>query len=241
MSDLSPIAALPPAPTLPARRPSWWWRLTHRRATRLQAQQARLLADHHARTTERARAAQLDLARAGFSLGPVPFGYRPLRVTVPDSNGRHRRRIRLTFDPLTAPTVALIYQWCVDDLLDPTAIAHRLRAEPTWYPTRIDPTTRNPRPWDTRAVARILTNPVYTGATIWGRTHGGQPVPPDRWVICRHAHEPIIDARTFYRAQVMTRASREALDLFITIAEIPESDAPDPDPAPESSRRRGIE
>ncbi|ORT54594.1 recombinase family protein, partial [Frankia sp. KB5] len=46
-------------------------------------------------------------------------------------------------------------------------------------------------------------NPVYTGATVWGRTRAGQHVPPDEWVICLGAHQPIIDGRTFHHAQLL--------------------------------------
>ena len=70
MFDPSPVPALPSSPTEPARAPGWWWRLLHRRATR----DAELLAAHHAWTTERAREAQIAIVRAGYHLGPIPFG-----------------------------------------------------------------------------------------------------------------------------------------------------------------------
>ncbi|ABW11968.1 Recombinase [Parafrankia sp. EAN1pec] len=199
MSDL-PIPALPPAPPAPPRRPGWWWRLTHPSASR----QARLLADHHAWTTERARQAQIDLVRAGFHLGPVPFGYRAQRVTVFDLHGQPQRRVRLIVDPgrIAAAVVATIYQWRVDDQLSPAAIATRLRSIPR-MPSPIDPATRTPRAWTTDRVSRVLANPVYTGAAVWGRTHGRRPVPPDQWIVCRNAHEPIIDGWTFHRAQLL--------------------------------------
>lgn len=199
MSDLLPIPALPPAPPEPQRRPSRWWRLTHPRAAR----RARLLAAHHAWTTQRARQAQIDLVRAGYHLGPVPFGYRPQRLTVPDAGGVMRRRVRLIVDPAPAATVAVIYRWRIEDRLNHTAIVTRLTVEPDWYPTPLDPYSHTPRPWTPEAVARILTNPVYTGATVWGRTVAGRPVPPEEWVVCQDAHEPIVDGRTFFAAQLL--------------------------------------
>ncbi|WP_261561839.1 recombinase family protein, partial [Frankia tisae] len=60
-------------------------------------------------------------------------------------------------------------------------------------------------PWTPEAVARVLTNPAYTGATVWGRTTGRRPVPPDEWIICPYAHQPIIDGRTFFHAQLIAR------------------------------------
>ncbi|MEX5637700.1 hypothetical protein AB1460_35255, partial [Parafrankia sp. FMc2] len=126
MSDLLPIPALPPAPPEPQHRPGRWWRLTHPRAAR----RARLLARHHAWTTERARQAQIDLVRAGYHLGPVPFGYRAHRVTVSDANGVMRRRVRLVIDPASAATVGMIYRWRIEDRLNPVS-SHHLRANET--------------------------------------------------------------------------------------------------------------
>ncbi|WP_239394193.1 recombinase family protein [Frankia sp. CiP3] len=199
MSDLLPIPALPPAPTEPASRPGWWWRLTHPHAAR----QARLLAAHHTWTTERARQAQIDLVRAGFHLGPVPFGYQPHRVTVLDPDGQPRRRVRLAVDPGPAAVVATVYRWRVDDRLSPSSIATRLSSLQDLFFIPLDPSSGIPRPWTSTAIGRVLANPIYTGATVWGRTHAGQPVPPERWVTCPYAHEPIIDGQTFYRAQLL--------------------------------------
>jgi len=200
MSDLLPIPALPPAPQ---RRPGRWWRLAHPRAAR----QARLLAAHHAWTTERAHQAQIDLARAGYHLGPAPFGYLPHRVTVFDHEGRPRRRIRLVIDPAPSAVVACIFQWRVDDRLTLSAIVNRLHIVNDLHGIA-DPATGLPRPWTSTAVNRVLANPVYTGATVWGRTHAGQPVPPEHWVVCPHAHDPIVDGRTFFRAQLLAPPGR---------------------------------
>ncbi len=186
-------------PAAPASRPRWWWRLTHPRAAR----QDRQLAAHHAWTTERARQAQIDLVRAGFHLGPVPFGYQAHRVTAIDRDGQPRRRVRLVIDPGPATAVATIYRWRVDDRLSPSSIATRLNGLQDLFLLPFDPTTGTPRPWTSTAIGRVLANPVYTGATVWGRTNAGQAVPPDQWVICPHAHEPVIDGRTFYRAQLL--------------------------------------
>jgi hypothetical protein len=197
MSDLSPIPALPPAPTEPTRPAGWWSRLVHRRAAR----EARLLAAHHAQTTERARLAQIALVRDGYHLGPIPYGYLPLHVPVAG-----RRRVRLVVDLGPASVVAAIYHWRIEDRLTPRAITTRLEGslDPSLGP--VDPASGLPRPWSPAAVARILANPVYTGATVWGRTRAGRPVPPDEWVICLGAHQPIIDGRTFHRAQLLAPA-----------------------------------
>ncbi|WP_322779748.1 recombinase family protein [Frankia sp. Cas4] len=224
MSDLLPIPALPPAPTEPASRPGWWWRLTHPRAAR----QARLLAAHHAWTTERARVAQIDLVRAGFHLGPVPFGYLPHRVTVLDPDGQPRRRVRLVLDPAPAAVVATIFRWRVDDRLTPSSIATRLRSVQDLYFDVADPATGVPRPWTSTAIGRVLDNPVYTGATVWGRTSAGQPVPPERWVVCPYAHQPIIDGQTFFRAQLLATPGTAILSPHLPPWEFPADPPTDP-------------
>lgn len=141
MSD-RPIPTLPPAPTTAPTPPSRSWRWLHPFAAR----RARLLARHHAWTTERARQAQIDLVRAGYHLGPAPFGYRAHHVTVPDAHGVMRRRIRLVIDPAPAATVAMIYRWRIEDRLNHTAIVTRLTVEPDWYPTPLDPYSHPPAP-----------------------------------------------------------------------------------------------
>ncbi|MEX5637358.1 recombinase family protein [Parafrankia sp. FMc2] len=221
MSDLLPIPTLPPAPPTPAGRPAWWWRLTHRRAARA-ARQALLLADHHTWTTGRARAAQIDLVRAGFHLGPVPLGYHPRRITELGADGRVRQGIRLAITPGPAHVIALIYRWRVEDELSPRAIATRLRVvHNDLLVPLVSPATKRPWQLTSTNVARVLANPVYTGATVWGRTHAGTPVPPDQWIICPYTHPPIIDGRTFVRAQLLATPKTAVLSPYLPPWEFP--------------------
>ena len=71
--------------------------------------------------------------------------------------------------------------------------------------------------WCITIVYRILTNPVYTGAIVWGKTKRGKfsrlentwgDINPtktlhdrDKWVICENAHEPIISKELFQRVE----------------------------------------
>jgi len=224
MSDLLPIPALPPAPAEPARQPGWWTRLVHRRPAR----QARLLAAHHAWTTARARQAQLDLVRAGYHLGPVPYGYLPQPVTVPAPDGHARHRIRLVLDPGPAAIVAAAFRLRVTHRLTPSAIATALRTAQAHYSDIADPATGRPRPWTAASIGRVLTNPVYTGATVWGRTHNGQPVPPEHWAVCPHAHQPIIDGKTFYLAQLLATPASVVLSPHLPLWEFPADPPTDP-------------
>nr|MDT0666834.1 recombinase family protein [Micromonospora sp. DSM 115978] len=81
-------------------------------------------------------------------------------------------------------------------------------------------------------VDRVLSNPVYTGATVWGRTHAGRPVPPEHWVVCPHAHQPVVDGRTFFQAQLLAMPATAVLSPLLPPWEFPAnspSDAGHPD------------
>lgn len=56
--------------------------------------QAAVLAAHHAETTQRARRAMVELVRAGYQIGPAPYGYRTLRIRVTAATGHARFRGR---------------------------------------------------------------------------------------------------------------------------------------------------
>jgi hypothetical protein len=50
------------------------------------------LAAHHVETTRRARQAMVELVRAGYQIGPPPYGYRALRIRVTDPSGHSKLR-----------------------------------------------------------------------------------------------------------------------------------------------------
>ncbi|WP_167384914.1 recombinase family protein [Amycolatopsis tolypomycina] len=154
------------------------------------------LALHHAETTRRAREAMIEIARAGFQIGPPPYGYRALRIRVTDPSGRSKLRAVLVPDWQTAAVVKQIFVWRADDGLTFAAIAARLNADLRQYPA---PSGR----WTAKAVRRIVTNVKYTGRQVWARTAAGRPAPAEQWVTSApNAHEPLIDERRFELAQL---------------------------------------
>ncbi len=67
--------------------------------------------------------------------------------------------------------------------------------------------------WDNQSVLKILAHEKYTGSLVWGtRTEKlhtrNVPVPRERWTIVPNVIEPIVDRKTFDRAQ------RVLLELF---------------------------
>lgn len=161
-----------------------------------------VLSAHHAETTRRARQAMADIVRAGYQIGPPPYGYRALRIRVTGTAGRSKLRTVLVPDWPTAAVVKQIFTWRVDHGLTFTAIATRLNADPRQYPA----SAPNGR-WTAKAVRRVVTNPKYVGRQVWARTVSGCPAPAEQWITSQpYAHEPLIDERTFHRAQTRPTA-----------------------------------
>ena len=156
-----------------------------------------VLAAHHAETTRRSRQAMVELVRAGYQIGPPPYGYRALRIRVTDPAGHSKLRAVLVPDWQTAAVVRQIFSWRVDDHLKFATIARRLNGDPRQYPA-----PASTGQWTAKAVRRIVTNVKYTGRQVWARTVAGHPAPIEQWVTSApKAHEPLVDERIFRRAQ----------------------------------------
>ncbi|MPZ79650.1 MAG: hypothetical protein GEV28_04320 [Actinophytocola sp.] len=158
---------------------------------------SRIIAGYHAHTTRQARERIIALVRSGHHIGGAPYGYRAV-------HSHHRSGAagtRLQPDPRTAPAVRAVYSWRLGEHLSLPAIVDRLTADPDHCPPPTDPATGGPRRWTVGIVHTILSNPVYTGRTVWGRTRHGRPVPPEHWITSGPgAHRALIDARTFAHA-----------------------------------------
>ncbi|TCO49689.1 recombinase family protein [Actinocrispum wychmicini] len=117
-----------------------------------------VLAAHHAETTRRSRHAMIDIVRAGYQIGPPPYGYRALRIRVTHPTGHSTLRTVLVPHWQTAAVVTRIFTWRADDHLTFTAIARRLNNDPRLYPPR-GPTGR----WTATAVRRVITFSALQG------------------------------------------------------------------------------
>lgn len=163
-----------------------------------------VLAAHHAETTRRSHQAMVELVRAGYQIGPPPYGYRALRIRVTDSTSHSKLRVVLVPDWRTAAVVRQIFRWRVDDGLKFAAIARRLNSDPRQYPA---PTSTGQ--WTAKAVRRIVTNVKYTGRQVWARTVAGRPAPVEQWVTSApNVHERLVDERTFREAQPPSTPTR---------------------------------
>jgi hypothetical protein len=176
----------------------------------------RFLRDYHAETTRRSHAAVEQLVRAGYHLGPVPYGYRAERVRVTQGDGRTRTRRRLVADGRTGPVVRLIFAWRVQENLSYATIAGRLTADPARCPAPSIPATGAPGVWSTSAVRRILSNPRYTGRQIWGRRQGTRAAVRTPTISVPGAHPPLVDEHTFTLAQSARSPRASGVPLHTT-------------------------
>lgn len=156
-----------------------------------------VLAAHHAETTRRSRQAMVELVRAGYQLGPPPYGYRALRIRVTAPDGHSKLRTVLVPDWHTAAVVKQIFAWRVDHELGFATITSRLNSDPRQYPP-----PAHSRTWSAKAVRRLVTNVKYTGRQVWARTVAGRPAPVEQWITSApNVHEPLVDEHTFQQAQ----------------------------------------
>ncbi len=152
--------------------------------------------------------------RRGEFIGAfAPYGYRK------DPEDRNH----LLVDTEAAPIIKKIFLWFVSQGMSKTAIAKKLNEmgvpNPSTYKTRIQRLKyRNPYAlrsdgfWCGSMILNILTNEVYTGNMVQGRSriisykvHTQIRVPEADWYIVPDTHEAIIDRGTFDKAQALHR------------------------------------
>lgn len=136
-------------------------------------------------------------ARGEWS-GPPPLGY---QLT------RQGGCTTLEPDPQTAPHVRSLFEEAATGRhslaqLADRAIGRGLRSRRGYIPSR-------------QAVGRMLRNPAYRGAVVFGRRSQSRfrPVglrPPSEWIVTEGAHPSLVDRRTFDAVQAwLTRHRRE--------------------------------
>lgn len=195
----------PPRPMTvgPDRRDRWWRRLRLALADLLAPPtprhtewwtQAAAVRRYQQELADRAATALTERVRAGWWLGPAPYGYRLTQA----SGGRHR----LAVDDHRAPAARHIFTWHTLDQLTVGQICRRLTADPDRHPAPVDPRSGQPRPWTPKIVRGVLTNPAYLGYSVRRRHTGdGRALPPEAWLWSdQPAHPALIDPETFRAA-----------------------------------------
>lgn len=153
--------------------------------------------------SRKVRAQQHQAMQAGEFVGSrPPYGYRK------DPANCHR----LLVNEDTAPVVRQIFQWAADGV-SLNAIIKRLNETgvliPSHYLASIGLISNQKLigsgKWQTRTVNKILTDAVYTGDMVQGKTTSVRrkqaPTPQDDWIVVESTHEPLVSRELFEQAQ----------------------------------------
>ncbi|GMA65304.1 recombinase family protein [Alicyclobacillus fastidiosus] len=157
------------------------------------------------KTAVRVRMGAMQKAREGKWNGPAPDGY----ILNPETK-------RLEIDPTYAPVIREIFSLYVN--------GYGVRKVSSILNENGQRTKRGYL-WTQRAIARILTNPVYVGDVAYGRRERKLVMPSEEdllarrkmtiWtknteqvIVCRDAHPPIVDRETFDKAAVLMAKRR---------------------------------
>ena len=159
----------------------------------------------------RVRAGLVRLAKQGYKLGGnPPYG---LRRMLLDSKGNPKQplahgerkcianeRVILVPGPAEeVSTVRRIFHEFANERRSLRSIAIRLNLDGIPFLSGAQ--------WNANTVTRILKQQNYIGIQVWGRTSAYlagpvKKVPPQEWIICPNAFEPIIGSELFQNAQV---------------------------------------
>lgn len=188
-----------------------------------------LINDEYARdTSTKIRTSLNGKKKKGEFIGAFPsYGY------IKDQKDKHK----LIIDEVAADIVKKIFNWNVNEGLGKIAICHKLNDLGVLNPTghkKLELGQNynnygikdNTYTWTPSTVRDILKNEVYIGNTVQGKRrvksykiHKIENVPEEEWVRVENTHEPIIDKKTFEKAQEIskqdTKVSQKTGELSI--------------------------
>ncbi len=142
------------------------------------------------------------MLEGAFVGGQPPYGYRK------DPKNCHH----LLVNEDTAPIVRQIFQWMADGTaLNRIVCLLNARGIPSPESYQIQAglktsgKLRGSGKWQTRTLAKILSDPVYTGDMVQGRTqkigHKQVYTAPEDWIIVPDTHEPLVSRELFANVQ----------------------------------------
>jgi DNA invertase Pin-like site-specific DNA recombinase len=156
------------------------------------------------------RAGLVRLAKQGYKLGGnPPYGMRRMLLDSKGKakqlllGGQHKciateRVVLVPGPPEEISTVKRIFHEFANEHRSLRSIASRLNQDGIAFSSG--------SPWNASTVTRILRQQNYMGTQVWGKRRAflSGPVtklPPEEWVICHKAFEPIISTALFDKAQ----------------------------------------
>lgn len=141
-------------------------------------------------TSQRVRASMRVRAERGdWVAGNAPLGYQVVR---------HNDRPTLEPDPLTAPLLRALFEDAATGRYSLAQLLERCYERGLW--------SRSDKPRGIQYVSKILHNPAYRGAVVYGRNsrsrfraRGGQPV--EDWITVEGAHPALVSQETWDAVQ----------------------------------------
>lgn len=125
----------------------------------------------------------------GEYLGKAPYGYK--------KSSEHKNKLEV--DENKAQIVKIIFKLFLDGY-SCKEISYMLNQKAILSPGNVN--------WNALAVRRILTNKVYTGDSIQGKTERvsykskkARKLPQEHWIVAQNTHEPIVSKDTFENVQ----------------------------------------
>lgn len=132
-------------------------------------------------------------------------------------------RTKLVCDPETADIVQRIFEWRVqgkgclviarylNELLIPSPGLYRYRLGYKYFKKCVN------SKWQSKHVVAILSNPIYLGNMVQGKTRTSYFVqegkivylPKEEWIVVEHTHEPLITVEQFQMAARLAEMSKE--------------------------------
>ncbi len=169
-----------------------------------------IAAQHSAQLSPKTWLGCVKVVEQGYSAGgSAPYGLQRILLDEEkkfvqvlnrgDKKFLSNQRVKLKpADDQTTETVRNIFNWFVNELLEPEEIADRLNTQKTLSP--------GGRHWDREKITRILTREEYIGTRVYNKTwhrlkKKKRDNPPDAWIRRIDAFAAIVSKEVFNKAQ----------------------------------------
>lgn len=157
--------------------------------------------------------------REGKFVGTLePYAY------IRSANDKHR----LVIDPSVTENVKHIFNWYLEGA-SLSGIAKRLNElgieNPSAWRARLHQRESKTQLWQSQHIAVILSNEVYIGDMVQGKTSSPNrkvdvrmDVPRDQWIIVKNTHDPIISRKDFYIVQELMKVQAKPQNTHLSLS-----------------------
>lgn len=133
---------------------------------------------------------------------------------------------KLIIDSSVSENVKNIFRWYLEGA-SLSGIAKRLNAlgidNPSTWRAKKHQRTAKKSAWQSQNIAVILSNEVYIGDMVQGKTSSPNRkvdlrmnIPPDQWIVVKNTHDPIISRKDFYIVQELMRVQTKPQNTHLS-------------------------